>query len=120
MPKRGSDVREVLDRFLLVTYEHAQESAHETPIPTAEVAKHLRISEPFAEKIATFLESEGLLDYDNQAVDITIEGMLRAEQLMRPGATSSASARAPASPGPRASTGSPASRPSRSSRPAKR
>jgi Mn-dependent DtxR family transcriptional regulator len=79
-----SDVREVLDKFLLATYEHAQATAHEKPISTDEVAKKLGISAPFAEKVATFLESEGLLDYDNQAVDITIEGMLRAESLLRP------------------------------------
>jgi Mn-dependent DtxR family transcriptional regulator len=79
-----SDVREVLDKFLLTTYEHAQTTNHESSIPTDDVAKKLAISGPFAEKVATFLESEGLLDYDNQAVDITIEGMLRAESLLRP------------------------------------
>jgi len=79
-----SDVRVVLDKFLLATYEHAQKTAHESSIKTDDVAKQLSISEPFAEKVATFLESEGLLDYENQAVDITIEGMLRAESLLRP------------------------------------
>lgn len=79
-----SDVRVVLDKFLLATYEHAQATNHEGTIPTDDVAKKLGISGPFAEKVATFLESEGLLDYDNQAVDITIEGMLRAESLLRP------------------------------------
>ena len=77
-----SDVRVVLDKFLLATYEHAKATNHESAIPTDEVAKKLGISEPFAEKVATFLESEGLLE--NQAVDITIEGMLRAESLLRP------------------------------------
>jgi Mn-dependent DtxR family transcriptional regulator len=79
-----SDVRVVLDKFLLATYQHAEATNHESPIATDDLAKKLGISDPFAEKIATFLESEGLLDYDNQAVDITIEGMLRAESLLRP------------------------------------
>lgn len=79
-----SDVRAVLDKFLLATYDHAQTTAHESPIKTDDLATKLGISAPFAEKVATFLESEGLLDYDNQAVDITIEGMLRAESLLRP------------------------------------
>lgn len=79
-----SDVRVLLDRFLLATYEHAQTTNHESSIPTDDVAKKLGISDPLAEKVATFLESEGLLDYENQAVDITIEGMLRAESLLRP------------------------------------
>lgn len=79
-----TDVRVLLDKFLLATYEHGQTTAHESPIKTDDLAKQLAISAPFAEKVATFLESEGLLDYDNQAVDITIEGMLRAESLLRP------------------------------------
>jgi Mn-dependent DtxR family transcriptional regulator len=83
-PGEVSDVRVVLDKFLLVTYEHAESTNHESSIPTDDVAKKLGISGPFAEKVATFLESEGLLDYDYQAVDITIEGMLRAESLLRP------------------------------------
>lgn len=74
----------MLDKFLLATYEHARTTKHESSIPTKDVATKLGISGPFAEKVATFLESGGLLDYENQAVDITIEGMLRAESLLRP------------------------------------
>lgn len=79
-----SDVRTALDRFLLAAYEHAEATAHASPLPTDDLAKQLSIAPPLAEKIATFLEAEGLLDYDNQAVDITIKGMLRAEALLHP------------------------------------
>jgi Mn-dependent DtxR family transcriptional regulator len=79
-----TDVRATLDRFLLAAYDHAEDTSHASPIATDDLAERLSISPDFAEKIATFLESEGLLDYDNQAVDITIQGMLRAESLLNP------------------------------------
>lgn len=77
------DMRETLDRFLVVTYERAKLGAYEAPVSVAQVAADMGVPLALATKIARFFEHEGLVDYDDQAVDITVEGILRAETILR-------------------------------------
>lgn len=77
------DIRHTLDGFLVLAYRRVVEAAHADSIVVEEIARALTIPEELAVKVATFLEAEGLIDYDNQAVDVTIPGMLRAEALLR-------------------------------------
>lgn len=76
------DLEQTLDAFLLLTYARVVAAEHTKAVPLVEIARKLAIPEGLAEKVAAFLETEGLVDYDDQAVDITITGMLRAEGLM--------------------------------------
>jgi Mn-dependent DtxR family transcriptional regulator len=79
----AADTRVTIDRFLVLTYEQANLSEHAAPLPLATLAAQLQIPPKLAEKIADFLERTGLVNYDDQAVDLTIEGMLKVEELMR-------------------------------------
>ena len=84
MPPAGPhDIRKTLETFLLLAYEAAAGARHAKAMPLAEIAEKLAIAPGLAEKVAEFLESEGLIDYDDQAVDITIPGMLHAEKILR-------------------------------------
>ena len=69
---------------MIIVYRHATKFEHATPMPLTTIQKELELSEALAEKIAEFLETEGLVDYDDQAVDITIPGMLRTEEILAP------------------------------------
>ncbi len=75
--------KDVLQLFLVAVYRRAIKVDHATATPLRELAAELGLSEAFAEKVAEFLESQGLIDYDDQAVDITIPGMVRAEEMVR-------------------------------------
>ncbi len=79
----ATDIKSILDTFLLAAHRRSEAIQHEKGIPLAELAREVSISDGLAEKVATFLESEGLVDYDDQAIDITVLGMLRAEALVR-------------------------------------
>jgi hypothetical protein len=79
----GVSTKRLLEVFLVTLYRRATAAEHATPTPLREIAKELVLSEGLAEKIAEFLESQGVIDYDDQAVDITIPGMIRAEEIMR-------------------------------------
>jgi hypothetical protein len=79
----ASDIRKTLDAFLLLAHHHAAATQHAKATPLADLARELGIADGLAEKVAVFLESEGMIDYDDQAVDITIPGILRAEKLLR-------------------------------------
>jgi hypothetical protein len=82
-PPAVTDVRESVEALLVLAYRRAVAAEHLKAIPLEELARELRMSEGLSEKIAGFLESEGLVDYDDQAVDITIPGMVRAEAILR-------------------------------------
>ena len=78
-----TDTRRSLDAFLMAVYRGSLAVGHDQAVPLAAIAGELAVGERLAHKIAAFLETEGLVDYDDQAVDITIEGMLRAEEILR-------------------------------------
>ena len=82
---KPADIRTTLDAFLTAVHGASQEAAHGKPKPLADVARELGIPEALAIKVAVFLESEGLIEYDEQAVDITIAGMLEVEAGKRVG-----------------------------------
>jgi hypothetical protein len=81
----SGDIRKTLDAFLLAALRASEELDHERPVALDELARAVGIGPHLAEKIATFLEGEGLVDYDDQAIDITVEGILRAEDILRGG-----------------------------------
>ena len=70
--------------FLVTVYRHATKSEHGKATPLTEIAAELGLSEGLSEKVAEFLESQGLVDYDDQAVDITIPGMVKTEEILAP------------------------------------
>jgi hypothetical protein len=82
-PSRVPDVKQTLEAFLILAYRHVVAAEHTKALALHDIARKLKIPEALAVKLAVFLESEGLLDYDDQAVDITIPGMLRAEAILR-------------------------------------
>lgn len=79
----AGDTRRTLDAFLLAAYRGAVAVRHEQAVPIAAIATELSIGERLAHKVAAFLETEGLIDYDDQAIEITVEGMLRTEEMLR-------------------------------------
>jgi hypothetical protein len=78
-----ADVRLSVEALLVLAYRRVVAAEHAKPIPLEDLARELDMSEGLSEKIAGFLESEGLIDYDDQAVDVTIPGMARAEAILR-------------------------------------
>jgi hypothetical protein len=76
--------KHLLDAFLVTVYRRATKAEHAKPTPLSEIANELELSEGLSEKVAEFLESQGLIDYDDQAVDITIPGMIRSEDILAP------------------------------------
>ena len=82
--KAAPSTKHLLELFLVAVYRGVTKAEHATPIPLRDIATELGLSENLAEKVAEFLESQGLIDYDDQAVDITIPGMIRTEELLAP------------------------------------
>ena len=80
---RVPDVKKTLEAFLVLAYQRVVGAKHAKAAPLDDLARELKLPEELAEKIARFLESEGLVDYEDQAVDLTIPGMLKAESLLR-------------------------------------
>jgi Mn-dependent DtxR family transcriptional regulator len=80
-----ADIRKTLDAFLLAAHKASEAVSYERAVPLTELATAVGIGPHLAEKVADFLEGEGLVDYDDQAIDITIEGILRAEDILRGG-----------------------------------
>ena len=79
-----TSTKQLLEVFLVTVYRRATKAEHATATPLRDLAQELELSEGLAEKIAEFLESQGVIDYDDQAVDITIPGMIRAEEILSP------------------------------------
>lgn len=99
----AASIRQILEAFLVAAHRAAQESDHAEPVLVTDIAKELGISEPLAEKVAVFLETEGLLDYDDQSVDITVAGMLHVEgdrKKLRPSSPDGAGGAGPKSEAP--------------------
>jgi hypothetical protein len=82
-PAIVADVRLLVEALLVLAYRRVVAAEHAKPVPLEALARELDMSEGLSEKIAGFLESEGLIDYDDQAVDVTIPGMVRAEAILR-------------------------------------
>jgi len=80
-----SDIRKTLDSFILAALKASEALSHERAVPLEELATSVGIGRHLAEKIAAYLEAEGLVDYDDRAIDITIDGILRAEEILRGG-----------------------------------
>lgn len=77
------DIRETMDRFLLALYEAQRASGHADRVALDELATSLAVSSALTVKIAHYLEREGLLDFEHELVDLTVEGILRAESIAR-------------------------------------
>ncbi|MFO0604072.1 MAG: hypothetical protein U0324_12900 [Polyangiales bacterium] len=77
------DMRDTIDEFLVAVVRHARGKGYAEAAPAAEVAAGLGIPGPLGRKVAEFLEREGLVDYEDQNVDPTVEGILRAESIER-------------------------------------
>lgn len=77
------DVRDTIDRFLVAAYERGQKAEWAQSAATDAIASELGVPPALAKKVADFLEREGLVDHEDQAVDLTVEGILRAESILR-------------------------------------
>ena len=77
------DIRVTLDRFLGMAYDKSREAAYSTRLPVEALSAELGIAPKLGEKVANYLETQGLLNYDSQAVDLTVEGILKAEEIRR-------------------------------------
>lgn len=82
-PKGPDDIRETMDRFLLALYETQRVSGYADRVGLDELASSLAVSSALTEKIAHYFEREGLLDLEHELVDLTVEGILRAESIAR-------------------------------------
>ena len=80
---KGPDTRQTLESFLRFVYARATDAAHAKATPLADVTQELGIAPALAAKIATFLEGQGLIEYADQTVDITVTGMLQVEKILR-------------------------------------
>lgn len=77
------DIRLTMDRFLLALYEAQRASGYADRVGLAALAGTLSVTPALTEKIAHYLEREGLLDFEHELVDLTVEGILRAESIAR-------------------------------------
>lgn len=77
------DIRKTMDRFLLALYESQRASGYADRVGLAELATSLSVTPALTEKIAHYLEREGLLDFEHELLDLTVEGILRAESIAR-------------------------------------
>jgi Mn-dependent DtxR family transcriptional regulator len=77
------DTKHLVEAFLVHAYRAVAAFGHAKAISVDDLAKSLGVPTEIAEKVAAFLEAQGLVDYDNQAVDVTIPGMIKAEALLR-------------------------------------
>lgn len=82
-PTTTDDIRVTMDRFLFAVYEEQRRGGYATRVGLDTLAALLSVSAPLTEKIAQFLEREGLLELDQDLVDLTVEGILRAESIQR-------------------------------------
>lgn len=82
VPSDG-DIRVTLDRFLGMAYDKSREGGYAARLHVEALSAELGIAPKLGEKIANYLETQGLLNYDSQAVDLTVEGILKAEEIRR-------------------------------------
>jgi len=66
-----------------MAYDKSREAAYATRLPVEALSAELGIAPKLGEKVASYLETQGLLNYDSQAVDLTVEGILKAEEIRR-------------------------------------
>ncbi len=79
----SAPIEKTLQDFLLLAYRRMVDGRYAKATALADLARELGVADGLGVKIAVFLESEGLVDYDDQAIDVTIPGMMRAEALLR-------------------------------------
>ncbi|MDB4932708.1 MAG: hypothetical protein JWM10_5192 [Myxococcaceae bacterium] len=77
------DIRVTMDRFLVATYDEQRAHGHATRVGLDTLAASLAVTPALIEKIAQYLEREGLLEFEQDLVDLTVEGILRAESIAR-------------------------------------
>lgn len=82
------DLRKTLDRFLVALYDEQRRTGYEARVGLDTLATSLSVTPSLTEKIAQYLEREGLLELDQELVDLTVEGILRAESIARDAARS--------------------------------
>jgi Mn-dependent DtxR family transcriptional regulator len=79
----GDDLADAIDACLIAAYRAARAALYATAPTTIEIAEATTLAIDLVEKIAMYLERKGLVDYDNQQLDITVEGILRAQAILR-------------------------------------
>lgn len=77
------DIRETMDRFIAALYERQRAESYRAAVELDAFAVGLGVVDRLATKIALYLEREGFLEFDKDAVDLTVEGILRAEGILR-------------------------------------
>jgi Mn-dependent DtxR family transcriptional regulator len=77
------DLRVTMDRFLVVTYDEQRANGYAVRIGLDTLSVALAITPALVGKIAQYLEREGLLEFEHDLVDLTVEGILRAESIAR-------------------------------------
>lgn len=75
-------IRSQIDRFLEIVYAQAQRSGYAEMITLGEIVAQSGMPFRLVEKISRYLEREGLLEYGQRAVDLTVEGIMRVESLL--------------------------------------
>ena len=77
------DIRLTMDRFLTIVYREQRQSGYAVRVGLDTLAVALAVTPALAAKIAQYLEREGLLELEQELVDLTIEGILRSESIGR-------------------------------------
>ena len=82
-PTTPDDIRLTMDRFLLIVYREQRPSGYAVRVGLDTLAVALAVTPELTAKIAQYLEREGLLELEQELVDLTIEGILRSESIAR-------------------------------------
>jgi Mn-dependent DtxR family transcriptional regulator len=77
------DIRVTMDRFLIATYDEQRAHGYAARVGLDALTAALALAPALVEKIAQYLEREGLLEFEQDMVDLTVEGILRAESIAR-------------------------------------
>ena len=81
--ERTADVRATIDAVLVAAYRVAHAGGYAAYADVEVIAETIGAPLDLVEKIALFLERKGLTDYADHELDLTIEGILRAEEILR-------------------------------------
>lgn len=79
----ADDLRKTLDRFLTTLYASQRKNDHALPLDLSVMTVEVAIPAALTEKIARYLEHEGYLEFEKDQVDLTVEGILKAEAILR-------------------------------------